>query len=126
MIGQQTRLLTQGRLPVTLQGAGHQPILWLDADATAAALVDLMARPFEPPTPNAGRALCARPSTAAAKLASIATGSSAIRISCAAHPRARPSASDRTARRRTCVCRGSCSAPRGPALLYEAVVRNPH
>src|SRR5271163_863900 len=47
VVGQQTRLLAERRLPILLQRAGHQPVLGLDAGVTAAGLVDLMPRPFE-------------------------------------------------------------------------------
>ena len=51
VVGQETRLLIERRLPILLQGAGHQPVLGLDAGVTATGLVDLMLRPLEAMTP---------------------------------------------------------------------------
>ena len=51
VVGQETRLLAERRLPILLQRAGHQPVLGLDAGVTAAGLIDLVLRPFQALTP---------------------------------------------------------------------------
>ncbi len=51
VVGYETRLLAEGRLPILLQRAGHRPVLGLDAGITAAGQVDLMLRPLQPLAP---------------------------------------------------------------------------
>src|ERR1700675_2774097 len=51
VVGQEMRLLAERRLPILLQGAGHQPVLGLDAGVTASGLIDPVLRPFEALTP---------------------------------------------------------------------------